>query len=95
MLHQVFHQKPITLTFLARKPRASSRALRKSKALAFLEGRTPEGISSIVTDEFKVLGVEGVLIPRGETKIIARAQMISGAFLLDSDEQFLLFDVRK
>jgi hypothetical protein len=95
MLNQVFHQKPVTAAFLARRPRDAARHVRRNKAIAFLEGRSAPDLTQIASTDFQELQVDGVLVPRNESEIITRAQKIQGAILADSDDYFLLFDVRK
>jgi hypothetical protein len=95
MLNQVFHQKPITAAFLARRPRDAARQLRRNSAIAFLEGRAAPDAAQISSTDFRELKIDGVLVPRNESEIISRARMIPGATLADSDDYFLLYDVRK
>jgi hypothetical protein len=95
MLHQVFHQKPITAAFLARRPRRVSRELRRNKAIAFLEGRATPDAPQVSSTDYQALHIDGLLIPREDLETIARAEAIQGVTLADRDERFLLFDVRK
>jgi hypothetical protein len=94
MLHQVFHQKPITSAFLARTPRRPSNEIRRNPVIACIEGRSTKAAPDITIAELASLQVEGILVPQQETDMITRTRALVGVREIDSDPYFILFDVR-